>query len=764
MKKICLLGLSICIFACSMPDPASYVRPMMGTSADGCVVPIAAAPFGMVQLGPDTYYSCSGYDYNHQEIIGFSHVHKSGGGCADFQDIMFFPVTNVDWRQCRMLPEKVSSRVSHEQETVEPAYYRVKLLDTDIEAELTATARCGMHRYGYPKSAPQQLIIDLKHGSKNSCTIFPEDNYDTVKVSRLEIMDEYTVRGYRISNGWAPEQHVYFYAEFSKPIISGRLFGDKTFRENVKDLTGTDVRAVLEFAQDGKPVMARVGISPVSMEGARENLKAEITGWDFDAVRAATRQEWNKALSAVQINDDKVQQKEVFYTCLYYALLYPMLYSDVDGQYRSSDSKTYRGDFRYFAGVLGLWDTFRAQNPLITVLRPDVANDLMKTFLEHYRHCGQLPIWTLAGVEDMCMIGYHAMPVIADVYFKGVRDYDVPALYDAMKVSAERDTFGFFLKDYRGARLYNQYGYVPCDLEISSVSKTLEYCYDDWCIAQMAKMLNKKDDYDYYINKAARYKNLFDTDINFMRGKASDGTWRTPFDPFFSNHFRPNDDFCEGTSWQWTFFVPHDGKGLINLMGGKDVFTDKLDSMFIVSPEFRGEHPTELLGKIGQYAHGNEPSHHTLYMYNYAGQPWKAQKLISDVIYTLYNTSPDGICGNDDTGQMSAWYVFSSMGFYPVTHGTGIYFIGTPIFKELTFKHPKGILTIKAPQVSRENCYIQSVRLNGKPYSKNWLRHEDLFGGDVKLEFEMGAQPNQHWGTGTDALPPSMCDETFGQK
>ena len=740
---------------------ASYVRPMMGTGADGRVVPIAAMPFGMVELGPDTYYSNSGYHYSHTRIQGFSHTHKSGGGGTDFQDIAFMPVCGESWRDCREYPDGLSSAFSHKQETAMPGYYRVRLLDHQIEAELTATERCGAHRYSYPDGADASYItIDLKRGNVNATTIIPEDNFDTVKVSRLEWVDSYTVRGYRISNGWAPEQHVYFYARFSKPVKECRIYDHRKLREGLREVESTDVRAVLRFDNsDGQPVVSTVGISPVSMEGAARNLKQEIGKHSFDELRTAAYKAWDKALSVFQVNDPLTTQKEVFYTTLYFSMLYPQLYSDITGEYRSSDSKVYKGDFRYFAGVLGLWDTFRAQNPLITLLRPDVSNDLMRTFLEHYRHCGQLPIWTLAGMETMCMIGYHSMPVIADAYYKGIRKYDVNALYNAMKESANRDTFGYFLRSFRGARYYKQYGYVPCDLEVNSVSKTLEYCYDDWCIAQMARMLGHKEDYAYYTRRAGWYKNVFDRSINFMRGKNSDGSWRTPFDPFMSNHYRPNDDFCEGTSWQWSFFVPHDGKGLIRLFGGRDAFAAKLDSLFAGSSEIHGDHPApDISGMLGQYAHGNEPGHHTIYMYNYAGQPWKGQKLISDVLYTLYNTSPDGICGNDDTGQMSAWFVMSAMGFYPVTHGQGIYFIGSPLFKELKLKHAKGTLTILAPEVSYKNCYIQSVSLNGKPYNKSWLQHNDLFEGNATLQFTMGDRPNKAWGSSQEALPPSMSD------
>lgn len=752
-----------CIGAAAKTDAVSHVRGMMGTGGDGRVLPMAAYPFGMVQLGPDTHFTGSGYHYDHPEIYGFSHIHKSGGGGCDFQDIMFFPVNGAEWRQRAEYPSKLSSRYSHEGEYTEPGYYTVTL-DNGVKAEFTATERCGMHRYSYPDGDDQQLVIDLKHGCQHSTTIYPDEDFDTVFISSIEIVDPYTVRGSRVTNGWAPEQHAYFYAEFSKPIVGSQIFDHRrALPRGVQQFEGTDVRGVFQFGGDPrKPLIARVGISPVSEEGARANLHAEIATWNFDKVRHRTRDEWNETLSVFTIGGADTPQKETFYTCLYFATLYPMLFGDVDGSYRSSDAKVYKGDFKYYAGVLGLWDTFRAQNPLISILRPDIAGDLMKTFLEHYNHCGQLPIWTLAGVENMCMIGIHSMPVIADIYSKGIRGYDVEALYQAMKVSANRDTYGYFLKDFRGSRNYKKYGYVPCDLEITSVSKTLEYCYDDWCIAQMAKMLGYEDDYNYYIERAGWYKHLFDGDIDFMRGKNSDGSWRTPFDPFYSNHYRPDDDFCEGTAWQWTFFVPHDGQGLIDLFGTREAFVAKLDSLFTVSSNLTGEFTApDITGLIGQYAQGNEPGHHTLYMYDYAGEPWKGQKMLSEVMYTLYDTSPEGICGNDDTGQMSAWYVFSAMGFYPVTHGTGTYFIGTPLFEDLSLKHTHGTLKIRAEGVSRERCYIQSLTLNGKPYDKTWLRHDDLFGRDATLVFTMGDKPNTAWGSSPESAPASMKNEKF---
>lgn len=743
MFRRIILFITLALPLWSRANVSEYVQPMMGTGWNGRIVPIACVPFGMVQLGPDTHFCGSGYHYSHGALYGFSHTHKSGGGGSDFQDISFLPLTGDSWESLEVFPAAPQAAFSHDEEHPQPGYYRVRLSESDIQAELSATDRCGVHRYTYPKGEKQFLAIDLKKGCSCGCTIFPEDDYDTVFASRIEIVDKYTVRGYRHTHGWAPTQHVFFYAQFSKPILSFQPYDHRHLQHQASEAEGTDVRALLQFdASDSEPLLANVGISPVSMEGAQKNLKKEVGHRSFDEIRQEAMQKWEGALSCVQIDDDKLEQKQVFYSSLYFALQYPQLYSDVDGRYRSSDSQVYKGNFRYYGGVLSLWDTFRAQNPLVAILYPQVARDVMKTFLAHYDHCGQLPIWTLAGVEDMCMIGYHSMPVIADTYAKGIRGFDAERLFEAMKASACRDTFGYFLHDYRGSRNYLKYHYVPCDKEITSVSKTLEYCYDDWCIAQMARMLGHEDDYKEYMERSSWYKNVFDSRINFMRGKNSDGTWRENFDPFFSNHYHEGDDFCEGTSWQWNYFAPHDPEGLIGLFGGRQAFCDKLDSLFMASMELHGDHPAgDITGMIGQYAHGNEPSHHTIYMYDFAGQPWKAQKYLSDVCYDLYHPTPEGICGNEDCGQMSAWFVFTAMGFYPVTHGQGNYNIGTPLFRKLTLKHPKGTLTVLAPNVSRTNCYIQSIRLNGKPHKSFIVNDRDLFQGNATLEFEMGATP-----------------------
>jgi predicted alpha-1,2-mannosidase len=754
---------SVCFCQIIDKEPISYVKGFTGTGGYGGILPAASAPFGMVQLGPDTRFTGgTTYLYSDSLVYGFSHLHKSGGGCTTFTDIAFLPITDFLTTDNLQYPDNVSARFSHDHESFEPGYYKVKLLNTNIDVELTATERCGMHRYIYPKGKAQQLILDLKIGYEHGCTIYPEDDFDTVKVAHIEIVNQYAVKGYRITNGFTPELYSYFYAEFSKPIKSYQLYADKKLKSGADELTGRDLRLVMEFGEDdSKTLLSRVGISPSSMENAAKNLHAEINTWDFDIIKKQTQISWNKTLSAIQISDNNSPQKEMFYTSLYLSAIYPMLYSDVTGEYRSSDMKVHKGDFRYYAGVLGLWDTFRAQLPLLTILRPDITNDLMKTFLEHYNNSGQLPQWVSGGQENHGMIGYHAMPVIADAYFKGIRNYNVNALYDAMKISANVDTFGFFCRAYRGATFYIKYGYVPCDIEIQSVSKTLEYCYDDWCIAQMAKMLGKREDYAYYIKRAGYFKNLFDPETRLMRPKLANGQWKAPFDPLFTNHYHPGDDYTEGTAYQWTFFVPHDGNGLINLFGGKENFISQLDSLFIRKSDIHdgGKGSPDLTGMVGQYCQGNEPDHHAIYIYNYAGEPWKTQQWINYMLKNMYHPTPDGLCGNDDTGQMSAWYVFSAMGFYPVTHGQGIYCIGAPLFKDLRLKHNKGTLIVKANHVSKENIYVRSVSLNGKPYTKNWLQHNDIFSGNAELVFEMGNTPNIKWGSSKDDLPPSMSEE-----
>ena len=744
-KTSVLLGCIALSLSCTHPDPTGYVVTMMGTGGAGGIVPNAAVPFGMVQLAPDTDAGGTGYFYGRNSLMGFSHMHKSGsGGGSDFQDILFLPVTGDAWDAPDTLQNQYRTPFSHEDELSSPGYYSVLLPEFGIRAELAATSRCGMHRYTYPKGADNRLLIDLKHGNPYNCTIIPEDCIDTVKVAFMERVDERTVRGYRISNGWCPEMHVCFEARFSRPIRDFRLYDSRRYVGG-DSLEGRDVRALLSFDGSNAPLEVSVGISPVDMEGAGRNRSREIGRKTFDRVAAASHEAWRKELSALEVSDPDTEQGRMLYTCYYFSLLYPMLYSDVDGRYRSSDAKVYPGGFGYYAGVLGFWDIFRAHLPLITVVHPEVMTDLMKTMLSHYDHCGQLPIWTLAGQETCCMEGYPAAPVVSDAYSKGIRGFDAEKMLDALDVSASRDTFGFFCRAYRGATNYRKYHYVPNDLEISSVSKTLEYSYDDWCISKFAGMLGRQDLEKAYLERSGWYRNVFDPGRMLMRGRDSKGDWREPFDPFYSNHLRSDDDFMEGTAWHWTFHVPHDPEGLMELLGGRQAFAEKLDSLFfILGPEIHGPNPSgDMTGMIGHYAQGNEPGHHTIFFYNLVGQPWKTQKLVTEVMHTLYNTTPEGICGNDDTGQMSAWCVWNAMGLYPMTHGDAEYMIGSPQHERLVFHHANGTLTVEAPGVSPENCYIRRITLNGKPLEGYKVRHEALFGGDAHLHFEMSSTPRE---------------------
>ena len=737
--------------------PTSHVHGMMGTDLDGRIIPLVVAPFGMVQLAPDTYYIASGYHYSHPDILSFSHSHACGNGGGDMQDICVMPVAGKRFKDPATYPDDIKSSYSHDREYVEPGYYTVDLLDFGIKAELSATERCGIHRYTYPKEDRQYFTIDLKRGNASRATTVPEEFHDTVMVSRLRIIDEYNVQGYRVTEGWSPEEHACFHARFNKPIKGFKVFLDR-IPSGKDDVTGRDIRTILDFGDGDGPLVVKVGYSSASMEGALANLEAEMGNKDFDQVREETRAAWDKELSAISIEDEDSDMKDLFYTSLYFALMYPQLYSDVDGGYRGSDFKAHKAGFRYYGGVLGLWDTFRAQNPLVSILRPDVTADLMKTFLAFFQHCGQLPIWAINGEENMCMTGYHSMPVIASALARGIKDFPTDSLLDAMEASAQRDTFGFFCRKFRGARFYRQYGYIPYDLETHATSKTLEYTYDDWCIAQAARMLGRKKDYKEYMEYARWYRNVFDPEDGYAKGRDSNGQWRPGFSPLYDGGYGEVSDFCEGNSFQYSFFVPHDIYGLMDIMGGRTPFIKRLDSLFnspIGEQVTWTAQKTNRFGFVGQYAHTNEPVHHVIYMYNYAGEPWKCQERVREVLTTQYNTSPQGMCGNDDTGQMSSWFVMSALGFYPVTHGQDIFVIGSPLFKNVKLRHADGTLTILAKGNEAGKPYIKEVRVNGRKYKKNYFRGKTLFKGDVTVEFVMDDKPST-WGSRPKDCPPGI--------
>lgn len=741
-----------------------YVNPLIGSAGNGGVTPVSSVPFGMVQVGPDTRTSGSGYNYGDTKILGFSHFHKSGGGCSDYLDILFQPVPGFLWKDDATYPNgDFAFDFSHSDEKAAPGNYNVTSSQSKVSVSLTATARCAFHRYLFPGKGTNYVAIDLKHGATGGCTIVAKDDYDTVKVSSIRIIDDHTIEGCRISEGQAKEAHAYFYAIFSKPFAENALYNKLKKVDGATFAEGTDIRSILNFDLKNKSeLFVKVGVSTVSTEGAKKNLEQEIPDWDFEAVKIKAQKAWNNELAKIDVETDNAKQREIFYSSLYFTKMYPMLWMDVDGQYRGADHQIHKAEgFNYYGGHLGFWDVYRAAYPLLTITNPDVANDIVKTSLAFYYDYGQLPVLPVFGVESYQMTGLHVMQFIADCYSKGIRDYDAGKVYEAMKSTMMRDTTGFSMRYFTGLMNYKKYGYVPADLEMEATARTLDYAYNDWGIAQMAKMLGKTDDYHYFIKRAESYKNVFDPSTGFMRGKLADGSWRTPFDPYATSHRR--DDFCEGNAWHWTFSVPHDPAGLAQLYGGKDKMCDKLDSYFTASSHLNGEFPSQdISGFIGQYSHGNEPVHHNIYLYSYLGQPWKTQKYVHQVLATLYDNTPEGICGNEDTGQMSAWYVLSSLGFYSACPGNGTYVIASPSFKKATINLPNGkVLTLKTNNLSDQNIYIQSVTMNGKPYSKVYFHHKDLMKG-AEIAFEMGPEPNKCWGTAEDDWPPSMVNEIKG--
>ncbi|HEX2983825.1 MAG TPA: GH92 family glycosyl hydrolase, partial [Ignavibacteriales bacterium] len=742
MKKT--LTYFLLVLACSAAFAQSenlskYIDPFIGTGFHGHTFPGPCVPFGMVQLSPDTgnrdWDWCSGYHDSDGSLMGFSHTHLSGTGGADLGDILFMPYTG-DWRTIpgsKENPEEgYRSRFSHTDEKAEAGYYSVKLESYNIFAELTATQRCGFHKYTFPKSDKSNIIIDLNHGIS-----------DEAKEAWVELVSKDEVRGVRRSGGWAPDHYVYFYAKFSKPIDEFAVAVDEKIT-NEKYAKGKNVKALLRFkTKAGEEVLAKVGISAISAENALANLNAEIAGWDFDRIRKQAAKAWDKQLEKVVVEGKSDAQKRVFYTSLYHALLVPYLFTDANGEYKGMDNKIHKAEgFKYYT-LFSLWDTFRAAHPLYSIFTPVENNDFVKSKIAKYDEAGRLPVWELHSTETWCMIGYHSIPVIADAYLKGYGNFDIEKAYKAMKESAE--------DSIRGLKYYKRYGYIPYEMENNSVSITLEYAYDDWCIAQVAKKLGKQDEYEHYTKRALSYKNMFDVSTGFMRGKDAGGKWRRDFNPF-NVSILGKGDFTEGNSWQYTFFVPQDINGLIDLYGGAKNFTAKLDDMFNQEPVNDNEQSLDVSGLIGQYAQGNEPSHHVAYLYNYGGEAYKTQARVKNIMTTMFTDKRDGLCGNEDCGQMSAWYVFSALGFYPVNPADGVYVIGSPVFDkaELTLSNGKKF-AVTAKNVSDKNIYIQSAALNGKPYNYSYITHKDLLKGG-ELVFVMGSEPS-NWGCAEGERP-----------
>lgn len=739
---LCII-IALLFCACSgQKDYAGYVNRFTGTGANGGITPVAAMPFGMVQIGPDTRTCASGYHYDDDRILGFSHIHKSGAGCSDFLDILFLPLEeNINPEDIRELKRgQFYSAMNHQAESARPGYYSVDLYGGKIKAELTATLRCGLQYYHFKEKGCRALIIDLEHGSECGCSIVPEQDKDYMLSSSIRKTDDYTITGSRITTGFSPEQHVYFHTRFSHPVKEMFIYEGNRKSDNLSEAKGKNIKAIVLFDESVNSLEVKTGISPVDIAGAGKNYAMEASGKSFNEIKKFADNEWNHILSAIDVVTDNPETKELFYTKLFNVMLYPTLFSDVDFRYRGPDHQVHSTNgFSYYGGVVGFWDTFRAAVPLQSVLQPKVTGEYVKTCLAHFGHFGQLPIWTLAGGETFQMIGLHSMPVITNAYMNGITDFDTDYAMRAMNESAMKDTCGYSMNYFVGLENYKKLGYVPCDLEMESVARTLEYAYDDYAIARFAELTGHQDLSAYYYDRSQNYRNVMDLSTLFARGKTEAGHWRTPFDPFSSAHRR--DDYCEGNAWQWTFFVPHDVEGLAGLFGGKKRLLERLDSLFTMESTLTGDLVSgDISGLIGQYAHGNEPSHHIIYMYNLLGEPEKTQYYANKVLKTLYDTSPEGICGNEDTGQMSAWYVFSALGFYPMDPVSGRYELGAPLFEEATVNLPSGKqFVIKAKNLSDTNIYADKVFLNKKELDRTYITFEELLEGG-ELVFEMNGK------------------------
>ena len=750
-NKLCMLLLAsgIGLFSCAEQDlPKEYtdsVNVFIGTGGHGHTFPGATLPHGMVQLSPDTrlfgWDACSGYYYDDTSIMGFTHTHLSGTGIGDYGDILFMPVVGekpLIAGTAENPDEGYRSRFSHEQESARPGYYQVLLQDDSINVELTATLRAGLHRYTYPKASDARLIVDMEptiHGHQHP-------------VTQIRVVNDSTIAGMKYTVGWAKRHYVYFYAVFSSPF-DYKLYSGTEYQSDSTSVTVNTAKAVISFRNlpaDGR-VLAKVGISSVDEEGARLNVEAEIPNWDFEGVMKQANTTWNEALGKIDIETSDNDSRTVFYTSLYHAFIQPSLASDVDGRYRTMGHEIKQDASYTNYTVFSLWDTFRAAHPLYTIVTPEQNQAFIRSLLRKYDEGGILPKWELASNETGTMIGYHAVSVIADAMMKKQCDFDVKKALEACIRSSVYDTTGVTpMMDRQilngklmpvSIKYKNELGYIPCDKVGGSVSQGLEFAYNDWLIAQMMKEHNRKDLYDKYMELSRNYRNYFDPETKLMRGRLSDGSWITPFDP--ASVQRPS-NYVEGNAWQWAWFVPQDVEGLMELVGGQKSFEAHLDTLFTTSSELTGDPnaAADVTGMIGQYAHGNEPSHHIPYLYNYAGAPRKTQALVDHILRTLYHNDPNGLSGNEDVGQMSAWYALSAMGFYSFCPGRPVYEIGRPIFDKVTIHLSNGKdFVIQAKNNSVENKYIRSMKLNGEDLAEPRFSHFDLMkGGELIFEME----------------------------
>lgn len=726
-----------------------HVDPFIGTGFHGHTFPGATTPFGMVQLSPDTRTSgwdaCGGYYHADKEIWGFSHTHLSGTGIGDYGDVLMMPFTGKIGIGSGT-PDKPDygyrSSFDKKNQVASPGYYSVLLDRFKVKAELSATPRVGIHRYTFPDAEKAGIVIDLKHSLQNRRTL----------EAGIEVVNDHEIRGWRHVKGWAPNRRIHFHAVFSKPFTA-ELYSDDALQKGGK-LEGKQLKAKLQFATTkDEQVLVKVGISPVDMDGAKGNLTTEIPAWDFEGVVSKAKEMWENQLSLIQISGGSDDQQKIFYTALYHRSISPNIASDVDGRYRGMDQKIRQDSTYTNYTVFSLWDTFRAQHPLHTIIDPARDQAWIRTLLRKYDEGGILPMWDLASNYTGCMIGYHAVPVIVDAYAKGLRDFDQEKAMEAIVFSSKYDDkkpIPYHTDEVKNdlmpkAKLYNATkGFIPADLELKSVSKALEFAYNDWNIATMAKGMGREDVAKEYSERAGRYRKYFDKETGFMRGKKQDGSWVTPFTPTDSNHNMG--DYTEGNAWQWTWFAPHDVPGLIELFGGKEPFAKKLNELFTTDSTLTGDEISgDITGLIGQYAHGNEPSHHIAYLFNWVDQPWRTQELVHKIMTEFYQATPGGIIGNEDCGQMSAWFILSSMGIYQVAPGDTRFSIGIPLFPEARIPLKDGkAFVVKMKDGGKDKPYVQRVMLNGKPLTAPFIDYADIMSG-AELVFEMGDKKTVFW-------------------
>ena len=732
---ICIAFFLLWTSAIGQANKLTLVNPFVGTGGHGHTFPGASMPFGMMQLSPDTrltgWDGCSGYHYSDSIIYGFSHTHLSGTGIPDYCDILVMPFTGaVQWKNTAY-----ASHFSHKNEKAEPGYYAVLLDKFKIQAELSTSVRSGMHVYTFPSGTEGKILLDLQHR-------------DEVLESNLEIVNEYEVKGLRRSKSWANNQILYFYIRFEKPVKSYGIAVNDTLQAGIKTAAGKNIKSYFTFnLGNERTIRMKVGISAVSTENAKMNLDAEIKDFNFNQLKATAQHEWNKELGKIDIKGGTHDQQIAFYSALYHTCLSPNVYTDVNGDYRGTDLKVHKAENFTNYTVFSLWDTHRAFHPLMTIINRKRTQDWINTFLVQYQYGGMLPVWELSGNETFCMIGYHSIPVITDAYLKGIRGFDAQLALKAMTSYAESNRFG--LSEYM------KLGFVSNDVDNESASKTVEYAFDDWCIAKLAKELGNEEVNRQYLKRAQQYKNLFDPSTQHIRGKIQ-GMWFSPFKASDINNF-----FTEGNSWHYSFTAQQDLDGLINLYGGKEKMGRKLDELFTTTESLSGRHQSDVTGLIGQYAHGNEPSHHLAYLFNYVGKPWRTQELVHKICTEFYPNDPDGLIGNEDCGQMSGWFVLSALGIYEVNPGNAVYALGTPLFDQAVIHLENGkSITINAKNRTASNYYVNSIAVNGKAYSKTYIPHSAIENG-CTIDFSMSGKPNKELGT-KDADMPHTAIEPNG--